>query len=90
MVKTRSEKSTLTDETAQKIHTELIAVMRTEKLYKALDLSLNMLAKRLGVYPGLLSQVLNMEEQKSFYDDINEHRVNECYASDRWLEIQRN
>ncbi|NQX40822.1 AraC-type DNA-binding protein [Pedobacter steynii] len=77
IVKTRYEKSTLTDEMAQKIHAELIAVMQTEQLYKAPDLSLNMLAKRLGVHPGLLSQVLNAEEQKSFYDYINEHRVNE-------------
>lgn len=77
IVKARYEKSTLTNEMAQKIHAELIAVMLAEKLYKAPELTLNMLAKRLGVHPGLLSQVLNTEEQKSFYDYVNEHRVNE-------------
>ncbi|SMC60266.1 helix-turn-helix domain-containing protein [Pedobacter nyackensis] len=76
-VKGRYEKSTLTGGVAQKIHAELIEVMQTEQLYKDPELTLGMLAKRLAVHPGLLSQVLNTEEQKSFYDYINEHRVNE-------------
>ncbi|MNL04833.1 DNA-binding transcriptional regulator ChbR [compost metagenome] len=75
--KPKYEKSTLNDGTAQRIHTELVKVMQTEKLYKDAELTLGMLAKRLDVHPGLLSQVLNTAEQKSFYDYINEHRVNE-------------
>ena len=51
--------------------------MDKEKPFTNPDLTLNELAKCLEVHPNYLSQVINSLEQKSFYDLINERRVEE-------------
>jgi AraC-like DNA-binding protein len=70
-------KSTLSAADADSIHERLTRVMREEQPYKDPELTLDQLAKQLGIHPNYLSQVINTKEQKSFYDLINESRVNE-------------
>jgi AraC-like DNA-binding protein len=69
------EKSSLTEEMSESIHTQLLKVMQEEKLYENPELSLNDLANHLNVHPNNLSQVINANEGKTFFDYINYHRV---------------
>lgn len=50
-------------------------LMRSEKPYLEDDLTLPLLAERLGVAPQLLSQLLNQTLGTSFHDYIADHRV---------------
>ncbi len=68
-------RSTLSDADAEQIHHQLKKLMADEAPYKNPDLTLNDLARRIGVHPNHLSQVINSKENKSFYDLINEQRV---------------
>ena len=69
------EKSSLTEEMSESIHKQLQQVMQQERLYENPELSLNDLATHLNVHPNNLSQVINANEGKTFFDYINYHRV---------------
>ena len=71
------QKSSLSDADASLIHERLLQYMDKEKPFTNPDLTLTELAKGLDVHPNYLSQVINSLEQKSFYDLINERRVEE-------------
>jgi YesN/AraC family two-component response regulator len=55
----------------------LNTLMQKEKLYLHETLSLRILAQRLNIEPNLVSHVLNSELRKSFYDYVNEFRIEE-------------
>lgn len=55
----------------------LNTLMQKEKLYLHETLSLRMLAQRLNIEPNLVSHVLNSVLRKSFYDYVNEFRIEE-------------
>lgn len=76
-LKTKYQKSNLTEEKARFIHQQLVVVVIDGKLFKNPEISLTDLSKRLGVHPNTLSQVINSIENKNFYDFINELRVEE-------------
>jgi AraC-like DNA-binding protein len=69
------QKSSLTEEDAQLIHNQLKQLLQTAKPYTNPDLTLDELAEQLEVHPNHLSQVINAREGKSFYDLVNEKRV---------------
>jgi AraC-like DNA-binding protein len=71
------QKSTLSDQDASLIHERLKVLLTEQKLFTNPDLTLNDLAKSLEVHPNHLSQVINSKEKKSFYDLVNEKRVEE-------------
>lgn len=71
------QKSTLSEEDAALIHQRLNELMAEQKPYTNPDLTLNDLARSLGVHPNHLSQVINSKENKSFYDLVNEKRIEE-------------
>ena len=71
------QKSTLSEQDASLIHERLMHLMAEQKPFKNPDLTLNELAGILEVHPNYLSQVINSKEKKSFYDLINEKRVEE-------------
>jgi AraC-like DNA-binding protein len=71
------QKSTLSEQDASLIHERLMHLMAEQKPFKNPDLTLNELAGILEVHPNYLSQVINSKEKKSFYDLINERRVEE-------------
>ena len=61
----------------KEISKTLNEVMVHEKLYKDPELSLNTLAKHLGIKSYLISKSLKEIENKRFNDFVNEYRVNE-------------
>ncbi len=61
----------------KEISKSLNEVMVHEKLYKDPELSLNTLAKHLGIKSYLISKSLKEIENKRFNDFVNEYRVNE-------------
>jgi AraC-like DNA-binding protein len=69
------EKSSLTEEMSESIHIQLQKIMQEERLYENPELSLNDLSNHLNVHPNNLSQVINANEGKTFFDYINYHRV---------------
>jgi AraC-like DNA-binding protein len=72
-------RSGLRDHTAQYYLDKLNRLMATEQYFLESDLSLQSLADRLKISPHHLSQILNEKLEKSFYDYVNEQRVE--YAS---------
>jgi YesN/AraC family two-component response regulator len=68
-------RSGLRDDSAQYYVEKLSALMRDQKTYLDCNLTLRTLANLLKLRPHLLSQILNEQLDKSFYDYINEHRV---------------
>jgi AraC-like DNA-binding protein len=60
------------------IKEKLIHSMETEKIYQDANLNLNVLANRLGTNRYLLSQILNDNLKKNFYQCINEYRIEEA------------
>ncbi|HWV67926.1 helix-turn-helix transcriptional regulator, partial [Chitinophaga sp.] len=73
--KMKYERTGVTEEGVIKIHEALIDLMKKKQLYKEPELTLGDLAKELQVHPNILSQVINSQEQMSFYDYINTQRV---------------
>lgn len=71
------QKSTLSEQDVSSIHERLMHLMAEQKPFKNPDLTLNELAGILEIHPNNLSQVINSKEKKSFYDLINEKRVEE-------------
>jgi AraC-like DNA-binding protein len=75
--KKKYPKSGLTEEAATTLHQSLVQLMTEEALYKKSDLSINDLASRLGVHPNYLSQIINQNEAKNFYEFVNTFRFAE-------------
>lgn len=75
--KKKYAKSGLNNEAAMEIHEKLVQTMETQKLFTEPELSLSMLAGKINVHPNYLSQVINEKEGKSFFDYINNLRVEE-------------
>ncbi len=73
----RYAKSGLNEEIAAQIYTKLNVLMKDDALYKNEDLSLSELAKTLNAHPNHLSQVINEQEGKNFYNYINSIRIKE-------------
>lgn len=69
--------SGVTGEMSSEIHQRLVQLMQEEKLYTEPDLSLSMLAERIRVHPNYLSQVINEKEGKTFFEYINNLRIEE-------------
>lgn len=70
-------KSGLGNVAANEIHAQLSEAMLNHKWYKNPELSLGKLSFDLDVPVNQLSQVINTKEQKSFYDYINQLRIEE-------------
>ena len=73
----RYSKSSLNVENILEIHAALIKVLNEKQPYLNPELKLTDLAVLLGVHPNHLSQVINSQCGKSFYDLINERRIQE-------------
>lgn len=69
------EKSNLNEEFALRIQEDMNKLMIEKELYKDPELKLNDLAEKLNVSANHLSQVINSLENKSFYDYINQYRI---------------
>ncbi len=60
-----------TDEHYQK----LLQLMEEEKLYEDPNLSMKILAQKMDLSNGYLSQIINQKEEKNFFEFINTYRV---------------
>jgi len=69
------QRSGLRDHTAHYYLNKLNRLMATEQCFLESDLSLQSLADRVKISPHHLSQILNEKLEKSFYDYVNEQRV---------------
>ena len=67
--KTLSEKTDI-------YYQNLIELMENEKPYLNPDLNLKLLADKLKISSGYLSQIINKNEEKNFFEFINTYRVN--------------
>lgn len=72
------QKSSLTDEKARVYLQELLEKMANERYYLNSNLDLKSLAAKLNISTHHLSQILNEQLQKSFFEFINEYRVKEA------------
>ncbi len=70
-------KSGLKEEVSQQLYQDLKLLMDEQGLYKNRELSIGDLASQLKVHPNHLSQVINVKEEKNFYDFVNGYRVEE-------------
>ncbi|MCG7499614.1 AraC family transcriptional regulator [Vibrio sp. Of7-15] len=71
------QKQKLSDEVAGTLKSKLITYMKSERPYLDNELTLSDLSEKLGVSSHHLSQLLNQHFQQSFYDFINEYRIEE-------------
>ena len=72
------EKSSLSSEMEEHILKKLIDFMETEKSFQNSSFSLPELAKKLSVSPHHLSQILNENLGKNFFEFIAEYRIKEA------------
>lgn len=77
-VKSKYQKSSLTDVNLEGILSRLDILIKEEKIYLIEDLRLPDLAKALGLNRTQLSELLNSHFQKNFANFINEYRVKEA------------
>lgn len=75
--KNKYAKSGLTEEASEKLHSQLLQLMKEEELFKKSDLSISELSSKLDVHPNYLSQIINQKEGKNFYDFVNMYRIEE-------------
>lgn len=73
----RYAKSGLNDEMASEIYSKLNVFMDDDAIYKNESITLTELASLLKVHPNHLSQVINEQEGKNFYNYINSLRIKE-------------
>jgi len=75
--KEKYAKSGLSKEMGDRLYTGVLRLMKEDTLYKKNDLTLDDLAARLDAHPNYLSQVINEQEGKNFYDFVNSYRLEE-------------
>ena len=71
------ERSRLSDHEVLLVKTALLAIMDREQPWRNPELTLSDLAARLDTTPHKLSEVLNAQLGRSFYDFVNSYRVRE-------------
>ena len=71
------KRSGLSDDNAEGIKRKLIGLMESEKPYLSKDLTLQKLAERLKISSHNLSEVINTKMHLTYYDFINQYRVEE-------------
>ncbi|MGD0339616.1 MAG: helix-turn-helix domain-containing protein [Bacteroidota bacterium] len=71
------KKSGLSDEDAEEIKRTLLALMISDKPYLDQDFTLQKLAERLKTSSHNLSEVINTKLHQSYYDFVNQYRVEE-------------
>jgi AraC-like DNA-binding protein len=72
------EKCLLDPNRAEEYTERLFQVMESEKPYLKPELSLSSLSKEMGIKRHYISQILNLQLKKSFWDFINEYRIREA------------
>ncbi|MEJ2054558.1 MAG: helix-turn-helix transcriptional regulator [Calditrichaceae bacterium] len=71
-------KSGLSVEKANLYKQKLIRIMENDRLYKNCNLTLTQLAKAAGISMHNVSEVINTQFDKSFFDFVNDYRIEEA------------
>jgi AraC-like DNA-binding protein len=69
------QKSGLSEEAAIEINQKLNQIMEREMLFRNPELTLPELSQKLDINPNILSQVINTQGGKNFYDYVNSLRI---------------
>ncbi|MCP4220390.1 MAG: helix-turn-helix transcriptional regulator, partial [bacterium] len=77
-MKRKYKNSTLEADKADITLKKLKFLLEVKKVYKNEDISLNSLAEKLKIAPRYLSQIMNEQMDKSFWDLINNYRIREA------------
>ena len=77
-VRSKSSRRKIEDAQFQAVAQKLAALMETEKLFKNPDLNLDILVGKLGKGRHFLSQLLNENLEKNFFQYVNEFRIQEA------------
>lgn len=75
--KIKYQHSSLNETDGLKLYERLQLLMSRQQLFKSPELTLGDLAQELQLHPNVLSQVINSYAGKSFYDYINDLRIEE-------------
>ncbi len=73
--RTKYKKSGLTEEKRQSIKEKLLGLMRKEKVFTDPELTIGKLSNLLGESQNHVSQVINEEFKKNFYEFVNGYRI---------------
>jgi AraC-like DNA-binding protein len=73
----KSYRPGLSHQQAEETHKKLLKLMEESKPYLNENLTLFSLAQMIGIHPNYLSQIINTNTQKNFFDFINSCRVEE-------------
>ncbi|NDV44199.1 helix-turn-helix domain-containing protein [Flagellimonas sediminis] len=71
-------KSGLTESLSQELKESLYSIFHDEKLYRRNDISLDLVAEKLGTTRHNASQLINEHFQMSFHEFVNSHRINDA------------
>lgn len=71
-------KSSLSREQSKSLLLKILKVMEEEKLYLDAELKISDLAKAVSTTTNIVSQVLNQETKKNFFEFVNEYRISEA------------
>lgn len=72
---TRPQSKLVPEERLRAVLNDLELYMQTKEVYKEPDLTLGQLAEKINVSPNLLSQVINALTGKTYYQYINDYRI---------------
>ena len=70
----KSSKDKLSSKT-DAYYTDLLQLMKEEKVYTDVELTLQNLAERLSISSGYLSRIINEKEKKNFFEFVNDYRI---------------
>jgi AraC-like DNA-binding protein len=70
--------SNLKPEEAKECLRKMLYLIEVEEVYKDPEISLQSLSKKLSISPRNLSQIINEQMKKNFYELINQYRVQEA------------
>jgi AraC-like DNA-binding protein len=77
-LRNKYRKTRLPDEVVDRHWQALVKMLDDDKVYRDSELSLKALAERLGIPPHHLSQTINLRFQKTYFQLINEYRIEEA------------
>lgn len=75
--KPKYQKTGLTSDEKESLNKKLVEVMQKEKPFLESEITINNLADQVGTSIHKLSQVINEEHKKNFFDFINSYRIDE-------------
>lgn len=67
--------SNLDRKASKELHDQVKALFLEKRLYLDPDISLKKVAEKLSISPRAISQVINQNEQKNFYEFVNQYRI---------------